>query len=743
MAKFKEEEHAYYYGKNSERFLRDIKVAEKEKKREERQKKTQRIPIDVYDVLEEIKGYFLYPGFLLFFEIALRLMSGNGWFSHFGYVFGFAIFGGLLLTGLTAWIPRKKRRIVNMVILTLIAVYFAIECVLHSVYMNYWAPTNLFSGGGDVADKYRDQLVRSILLGIPKAAVFIVPPIVYFHMAKTRAKRKPYPPLAAVICALIGLAGTFVMANVAANGNQRGTYTANFNYTRATDTFGLLASTRISLRNSIFGNPWNDFHVEDKKEILPTPTPTPTPAAVTGTPAPTPFPVPEGRNEMDIDFDNVWGNEAVQNLTAYIKTLTPTSKNAYTGLFKGKNRIMIAAESFTGCFMTPELTPTLWRLTHNGIYFSDYYQVEWGGSTTTGEASILVGIAPQWGDEAMIFTGNNNNYFTMGNQLQRLGYSSIAFHNGSSTYYQRNLTHLNMGYNQWVANDTGIADLCGRGWVQDYQMFENTIPLYIDHSPFSVYYMTISGHAPYNTTENYNVQNHYDRVNAIVGDEYEEVTKYYLCYQMELEDALTLLVQKLEEAGIADDTVIMLVGDHYPYGLGTGEAWGNDKNYILDLLKGEMTPDWNRDKNNLIIWSGCLEHDKKDYACEVSTPTFNLDILPTLSNLFGVEYDSRLLPGRDVFSEAMPLVYWGCRDWITEKGRYLAISDTYIPNEGEEWDEEYFRGICRIVENRLLLSRVVVETNYYQLLFGPDTVTLAGDILYPEGGQTAVPYSQG
>ncbi len=547
------------------------------------------------DIFREWKGLLLFPLFLLYDEIVLRLLSGQGWFSHAGYVFGFAFFMALLLAGLTLWIPRRPRRVTVMVILTVIGVYFAIECVIHNVFVNYLAPTNLFSEGGNVADKYHDQLVRSILFGIPKGLLFIVPPIIYYNLARKRARREPYPKWLAALLAALGIGGTFLMAGAAISGPQGATYTAQFNFTRATDTFGLVTSTRLSLRNSVFGNPWSSFHTEEDPAgptEAPTPTPKPPKSSGTPSPAPTPFPVPEGRNEMDIDFDKVWGGEAVQNLTQYIKKRKPTSKNAYTGLFEGKNLIMIAAESYTGCFISPELTPTLWRLTHNGFYFSDYYQVEWGGSTTTGETSILVGIAPQWGDQAMIYTAGNNNYFTMGNQLQRLGYSSIAFHNGSSNYYQRQNTHLNLGYNQWVANDTGIADLCGKGWVQDRQMFENTIPLYIDHSPFSVYYMTISGHAPYNTTENYNVQNHYERVNAIVGDKYKEITKYYLCYQMELEDALTLLVEKLEEAGIADDTVIMLVGDHYPYGLCTGEAWGNDQNYLLDLLKTEMTPDW-------------------------------------------------------------------------------------------------------------------------------------------------------
>ncbi len=698
-------------------------------------------------ILYFYKGYFLYPLFFLYFEIMLRLLSGNGWFSHPGYVFYFAIAAGLIVGGLTMLIPRRQRRVVNLVILTAVGVYFAIECVLHSVYINYMSPTNILSEGGNVAGKYSGEMFRGILFGIPKGLLFILPPIVVFRLARLRARKKPYPILAAIAFVVLGFVGTMLTANAAAAGPQRATYTAQFAFTRATDTFGLLTSTRLSLRNALFGNPHSDFHEEGTPEATPQPTFGGTDVSADtreeAPSAPTPVSAAGDKNEMAIDFGAVSGNDAVRNLTEYVRARTASSKNAYTGLFKGKNLIMIAAESYAGCFITPELTPTLWRMTHNGFYFSDYYQVEWGGSTTTGEMSIMIGIAPQWGDESMINSSKNNNYFTMGNQLQRLGYSSIALHNGSSDYYQRQTTHLNLGYNQWVANDTGVGDLCGRGWPTDTEMFEKTIPLYVNHSPFNVYYMTLSGHAPYNDPENELVKKHYDRVNAAVGDKYQETTKHYICYQMELEESMKFLIHELEEAGIADDTVIMIVGDHYPYGLGAGEAWGNDQNYITDLLKTEVTPSWNRDRNNLIIWSECLEHGLSDYACEISTPMFNLDILPTLSNLFGLTYDSRLMPGRDVFSDASPLVFWDTRDWITDKGRYLAISDTYMPNEGEAYDEAYFREISRQVENKLLFSRVVVENDYYGLLFGPDTVTLAGDILYPGGGETARPYAAG
>ena len=206
--------------------------------------------------------------------------------------------------------------------------------------------------------------------------------------------------------------------------------------------------------------------------------------------------------------------------------------------------------------------------------------------------------------------------------------------------------------------------------------------------------------------------------------------KYYLCYQMELENAMAILVNRLEEAGIADDTVIMLIGDHYPYGLGSGEAWGNDHDYIDDLLKADHHDVWNRDKNNLILWSGCLENEYKDMAVEISTPTYSLDILPTLSNLFGLEFDSRLMVGRDVFSNAVPLVLWNSMEWKTEKGIYDSGDGVFYPNEGETVDENYVDSMNRVVQNKLLMSRTIIENNYYWLLFGDDDVTMAGQLIY-------------
>ena len=628
-----------------------------------------------------------------------------------------------------SFVPKKYRKVSILILLIVIGIFFATESVIRSVFRTYMTPANLLSGAGNVAGKYGGQLGRSILFGIPKIVIFQVPSAAYWKLSVSRMRKKPYPVIFSAFFTVVGLLVYLITCVFLSHGKSSALYGAQFTYNRATENFGLVTSTRLSMHYSLFGNRNTNFH-QDTHAMVITPTPTADDDSenAVNTDEQT-RPVQGGKNEMDISFPTGSGTEAVDSLSAYLETLTPTDKNAYTGLFEGKNLIMIAAESYSGAFITPELTPVLYRLTHNGFYFSDFYAPEWGGSTTTGETAIMTGLAPQWGDDSMILTSGNNNYFTMGNQLQRLGYSSCAFHNGSYDYYSRQNTHENLGYNQWVANETGMGALTGAHYASDTMMMNATVDLYINKQPFNIYYMTLSGHAPYKESSPY-VSLYYDQVNAIVGDQYEETTKYYLCYQMELENAMAILVNRLEEAGIADDTVIMLIGDHYPYGLGSGEAWGNDHDYIDDLLKADHHDVWNRDKNNLILWSGCLENEYKDMAVEISTPTYSLDILPTLSNLFGLEFDSRLMVGRDVFSNAVPLVLWNSMEWKTEKGIYDSGDGVFYPNEGETVDENYVDSMNRVVQNKLLMSRTIIENNYYWLLFGDDDVTMAGQLIY-------------
>ena len=725
---------------------------------------------------------YLIPLTWVYDELLLKYFSGVIATPHILFSIFFGLSAGLMWAAVLSILGRGRRTMIIVALLN--ALFFTVESVLRNVYPVYFSPTGILAGAGNVAAQYREEMIAGIRTGAGRMVLFSLPVIVFVighailirsasRSAKTGQLQKNTPHINTIsIFLTLSILLHYSTAAIAVSGPYAPVYTGQYNFNDAAETFGLTTALRLETCYAIFGNFSGSFHMENAvdgiddsvdritedapeeeaaEESLPAEIQEESiseeeTAKETAPAEEIPIPV---YNVMDIDFTT----EALQTgkageLSAFLSTREPSLQNEYTGLFRGKNLILICAEAYCDAFIRPELTPTLWRLSRNGFYFSDFYQPSWGGSTTTGELSLVEGLDSTAGDEAITDIAEHNHYFTMGNQLQKLGYFSLAFHNGSHTFYHRDRTHENLGYDAYFASGQHIEELCGHSYPTDSEMIEGTLPVYINHQPFSIYYMTVSGHAPYEKNS-YFVRHYYDQVNAVVGDEYYEKTKYYICYQMELENALAKLVKGLEDAGIADDTVIVLTGDHYPYGLGNGKYWHNDRDYIDDLIKADDVLYWNEDKNGLIIWSGCLENKDRGMVCEISDPVSSLDILPTLSNLFGVEFDSRLLPGRDVFAENTdPLVFWNNLSWITREGKYDSRKKVFYPAEenapesvdnstdddddadeaviaNEEGEPIDLDRVHHLVQNMITMCTRIEALDYYGLVFGPDDT--AGD----------------
>lgn len=650
--------------------------------------------------------YFLFPVVLVYFEFLLLLFSGKGVLSHFIYPLLFGIGIGMLLSCITSAFSRKVNRRITIGLLFGIALIFIIECLVRSSFQFYMPFLAIFTGAGDVAANYAGNLFSAVMHGIPVILMYFLPGILYTIFGKAYLPARRFKPRG--LCKLFAYfviiltAGTFL----ASHGSSRTQYKTEYKFDTATRYFGLLTSVRLDMKYALLGNKaLSSFTMEAEASAHKEET------------AELEEPRDYGKNEMDLPLEEVAAassDENVKSLSEYISTLTPSSKNKYTGLFKGKNLILICAEALSDAAVNQELMPTLYRLVHNGFYFSDFYQPSWGGSTSTGEYSFLTGLVPLHEENTILMSRDKDMYFTMGNQLKRLGYFSRAYHNGEYDFYSRNTTHENLGYEKFLALGNGLEELFV-DWPTDAQTFDKTMDMYIKQEPFSIYYMTIDGHCVY-VADDKKTRKHINQVRAAVGDQYEDTTLYYLCYQMELEEALKVMVEKLEEAGIADDTVICMTGDHYPYGLEESSTFGTDADYVADLYGYDPSNSWEQDHNALVIWSGCLENEQKNMACEISTPVSSLDILPTLLNLFGLEFDSRLLAGRDVFSDADPLVLWNNYSWVTDKGKYDSATDVYTANDGSQGNDAYVQKIKSVVANKLSLSEQILETDYYRLL---------------------------
>ncbi len=672
--------------------------------------------------------YFaVYPLSMFYFESLFRISTVGGyWSSNLLYLVLFSVVYGLAGTLLTT-ISKKPRTntIVTTTLLAFTAVIYLVEYFVFRYFKIFYDLNTVAGGAGDVAGGFMGEVLALIFSfnGLSMILLFLLPAILYPTLLRKKAPAKALHWKSRCVTVLaLALVYLTSFGLIQYSEVYRPVYKTEYNFQNAVGNFGLITGIRLDLRYMMFGNSSDSFTPIDVPEIvIPTTTepttestePSTTTETTETTQATEPPPPEYGDNVMDLHFPEDASGK-VAELNEYVQSLTPTKQNAFTGLFEGKNLIFITAEAFSAEAIIPELTPTLYRLATKGIQFTDYYQPA-GAGTTGGEYQNVFGMLPTAGGASFKRTADDNNYFTMGSQLNRLGYYGIAYHNNDYTYYDRHRTHNNIGYSEgFMGWGNGMEEFVVPTWPEsDLEMFQGTVPTYIDKQPFNIYYMTVSGHSNYNPNYHAICKKNWDVVKDLP---YSKSVRSYIAANLELEYSLAYLMEQLEAKGIADDTVICISSDHFPYGLDDDGALG-DMPYLSELYGYNVLDYLSRDHSRLILWCGILE-DMEPII--VDTPTSSLDILPTLSNLFGTEFDSRLMPGRDVFSEAPALVFTLNYDWKTEYGTYLSSRGTFEPkDESIEIPEGYVESIKAIIKNKIYYCTCVLDTDYYSYLF-PD-----------------------
>ena len=462
--------------------------------------------------------------------------------------------------------------------------------------------------------------------------------------------------------------------------------------------FGMMTETQLEIRRVLFG-------IEPVDQILPKHDVRQTGPILKSETA-------LGESEpavhtLEIDFEALKARDAdnpeLVDMHDYFSKVKPTAENEWTGRFQGKNLIWIVAEAFSEKMLDPERTPTLWKLSHEGIICDNFYTPLWGVSTSDGEYVTTTGLIPKPGVWSYSESSDNYMPFGFGNQFQKLGYRTLAYHDYLYTYYDRNLSHPNMGYEYY-----GIGNGLELEQVQppsDREMMEEIVPQFVNEDQFMVYILTVSGHLNYTREENAQADRHYDEVADLP---YSEAVKCYLASQMELELAMESLMDQLEAAGKLDDTVIVLSADHYPYGL-------TDEEYS-ELFGHAVDPVFEIYENTLILWSADLEE-----PVHVDKYCSSLDVMPTLANLFGLEYDSRLMAGRDILSDEPGLVIFSNYSFLTDTGAYDSTTDTFTMFDGSEPNADYVAERVAEVQNRVAYSAAILDWDYYRVVLGDNS----------------------
>lgn len=640
--------------------------------------------------MKKLNLLLYYILFIIYEELTFSCIIFKTFPASFGLIILFSIPIAIVLNLLTSVFKPKVNKIITYIVISALIIIFGAQIVYYSMYE---AIISFFSmmHGGQVTE-FMEVIIDVVLRNWYGILLFIIPLILLIILSKKKVitfERNSVKQIAikitsAVTVQLIALlCVNFVNINDMYS-NKNLYY--NIHVPKVTaNRMGLLTTMRLDLQRFVFG-------FEEKLSV-----------------ETNAIPKEEEENSYNItyiDFDKLIKDEennTIKEMHEYFSSQEASKKNKYTGMFKDKNLIVLVGESFSSLAIREDLTPNLYKLYKEGFQFDNFYTPIFPVSTADGEYITDTSLIPKEGVWSFLRVAGNYMPYSYANVFEKQGYSSNAYHNHTATYYERDKYIATMGYNSYLAVGTGLEDrMDTSNWPNsDYEMVKTTIDDYINNEKFMAYYMTVSGHMNYTKLGNAMVYKNWEQVKDLP---YSNKAKGYLAANIELDKAVGELLSRLEQAGKLEDTVIVISGDHYPYGLTLDE--------INELSTFERDDKFEKFKMPFLIWSGSMKEPIK-----IEKIGSSLDVLPTVLNLFGVEFDSRLLMGRDILSDSDPIVIFSDRSFITDKGRYNSLTEQFTPNEGVTVEEGYIDKINTIIYKKYQMSRLILENDYYRKIF--------------------------
>lgn len=701
---------------------------------------------------------------LLFWELMMYYQVNDSFHGFSVWIVVFLPALALVPTTLTGWWKnRAVQNVISVLLMAVLSFFYIAQLIYYRIFGSLFS-MSMVGIGGQAVGQFGWAMSATLVDSIGWILIFLLPVAVLLAVLLFTKKQLSFRPMlhmvSAVGVALLWLAAVLLLP---LSGND--TYSAYSAYhSMLVDTD--MASSKIgALTNSVVetatmflgGDAISDEIVEDngRTELnaadsvvvtLGEPTQKPEKAPNTETSADSFGEADETTPEEDcgspyniieeIDFNylaTVAEDKATKELCEYLSAQTGTLKNEYTGLFKGYNLIYICAESFSGYLLDERVNPVLTRMSQEGVVLTNFYN-SFKNTTTNGEYAFLTSLWPdvsrqsKFGTALGSFAQSADNYMPMGlgyvSQSQ-LGIPTRAYHNYFGEYYSRVDSWSNLGMQcRFMDNGDGTGMTFTTSWPSsDLEMFEQSVDDYINDDQFFTYYMTFSGHGSYKTT-NCIVEKNLDYINGILGRNMDAIARGYFAANYELELAMEYLMDRLEAAGKLDNTVIVLIGDHFPYYLSDD---------ALNTLGGHTV---NRDtemyKSNCIIWCGGLSE-----PIVTDTLCCNVDILPTILNLFGMKYDSRLMAGTDIFSDGTHLAQLYSKTFITENAIYYAHTGSVkwlIDTSGYQSSQlkAYIDSLVNYTTARYSMSLKIADTDFYRFAWVNSGLVSEDDIVVGE-----------
>lgn len=634
---------------------------------------------------QKLSIIYWYVFLVVYLEIIYKIFVWNTYFDKnliiiIFFSIPFALFFYFINN---VWHPLANK-VLNIIWSFLIILIFVAQYIYYEFYKSIFSIMSAKMGTGQVFGEFFDAIWDYIIRNYKVIILMLLPFIVYliFKNKIFEFKRNTFKYNFIILSIFLLLyLGNLIYIKT----NNKEIYSEYKLYYKVhapmltINKFGLLTMEKLDLKRYVFGFEEDMLAVKQNVTNI----------------------EEEKYNMININFDELIKNESdevIKNMHMYFNNEEHSKKNEYTGLFKGKNLILITAESLDISAIRKDTTPTLYKMLNNSFVFNNFYQPLYPVSTSDGEYMALTSLLPKEGIWSFYKSSNINMPYGLGNVFNKLGYTTKAYHNHSYNYYNRELSHPNLGFD-FIGCGNGLEKKinCEIWPESDLEMIEATTSDYIKSSNFVSYYMSVSGHLRYNLYNSMSIKN-WDVVKNLP---YKETIKAYLAANIELDKALESLLKSLEENDKLKDTLIVIVPDHYPYGLTIKE--------LNEISENDRSDKFELYHTSLIMYNSQLE--KKVINDYISS----IDILPTIFNLYGIEYDSRLLMGRDIFSDSEKIVVLSDRSWITNKGKYDSISEKFVPFN-KNVSNEYINEINDKVYQKFNISSYILDKNYYSYL---------------------------
>lgn len=408
--------------------------------------------------------------------------------------------------------------------------------------------------------------------------------------------------------------------------------------------------------------------------------------------------------------DNNWKNfisnetnENIKTIDNYLISKSITQPNDKTGEFEGYNFIYFMVEAFDYLSIDKDLTPTLYKMYNEGYTFYNHYTPLYSCATGESEFVSYTSVFPYINSCTPNDTAGDQFYNALPYLFKNKGYNTFALHNWRDEFYERKLILPAVGFDNYydiddIWQDTSIEH--SNGWQSDKMLIEQAIK-HIDETngKFFCNIITSVMHFPYEESS-YWGDYYLDQINEVHPDWYIDY-KRYMSKCMDFDEGLKVLLEYLEENDLADNTIICIYPDHRPYWLNYDTVmsytnWINPRSGEYGIYRSPF-----------IIYNKNLEANVNYNYCST------LDHVPTIANLFKLNYDSRLYLGSDAYSASNTVIFPN-GNWLNEKGEYDATYEVFTPNEGVEVHESYINRINNSVQNTIKISYLILDEKYFE-----------------------------